>query len=1044
MYVLHAHWHHPVTPEEKPGMLLWAETSDVPPPTKSSSKRGKKAGSHPFCAAPETVEIVLHPVIPELGHNQLNWLRLLLPSSRVMPLPSPELLHNWDTDTTSPQILTSWIIAGLWLSPEAAFDCLSQLPSPNDLPSGLALGQDILYWQRVTNLLLETLAQQKMLPGLIQVDQNSSWYEARWTPVLDGPQDGPHLAQLREMMPPICRAEAETADEALHPQILLDSFLNSTADAVFRRWGETYTATFYRQDDIPYRWLEALFAINPKIDGSPAQLQNLYQNHQNWLRNLHLAGDKNYRVAFRLEAPTQQAETPDEANWRLHYLLQARDDPSLLIAAQQVWQTQGNVLNALNHRFDRPQEKLLAGLGYAANLYPLLRQGLQTGQPTGQHLTTEEAFDFLREYAALLEASGFGVLVPPWWNKPGARLGAKLKMSAGSDNVGGGEMGFNNLIQYQWELALGDTALTREEFEALVALKSPLVNIRGQWVQLNTEQVEAAIQFWQKQSLEDEVSLQEAMQMGLGATDTAQGLPVEQVEFEGWLKDWMEKFTGNEKLGLLEAPKNLQAQLRPYQEYGYAWLDFLRRWGLGACLADDMGLGKTIQTIAMLQHEKEVHKVLPAPTLIICPTSVVVNWAKEIERFAPTLTTVIHQGQSRLRDDKFLEKAQQVDIVLSSYAIVRRDIETLQKITWYGLILDEAQNIKNPDAQQTQAIRKLKATFRVALTGTPVENRLGELWSIMNFLNPGFLGSRNKFRQRFARPIERYGDTQATEQLKNMVSPFILRRIKSDPDVIQDLPEKQEMKVYCNMSEEQVTLYEAVVRNALQEISETSGIQRKGIVLSMLMKLKQICNHPAQFLHQMGDEQSNDPYRESSRSGKLARLTEMLSETLSVNDRSLIFTQFSSMGHFLKAHLQQTLGVPVQFLHGGTPAEKRAVMVDRFQQDDDAPPIFILSLKAGGTGLNLTRANHVFHFDRWWNPAVEDQATDRAYRIGQSRNVQVHKFVCVGTLEERIDTMIESKKALAASVIGGGENWLTELSTNDLRDLVTLQREAVL
>jgi SNF2 family DNA or RNA helicase len=572
-------------------------------------------------------------------------------------------------------------------------------------------------------------------------------------------------------------------------------------------------------------------------------------------------------------------------------------------------------------------------------------------------------------------------------------------------------------------------------------MKSPLVQIRGQWVQLDPEQIEAAIQFWENQSQEAEISLQEALRLGLGAGEAVAGLPVEDVQLEGWLADWMDRFIGNEKLTELPQPQGLQAQLRPYQQYGYSWIDFLRRWGLGACLADDMGLGKTIQTIAMILREKVDHGQLPGPVLLICPTSVVPNWSKEVQRFAPALTTLMHQGSDRLRDEALVECAEDTDMVLTSYAIARRDAATLQQVRWFGLVLDEAQNIKNPEAKQTRAIGQLATQFRLALTGTPVENRLSELWSIMHFLNPGYLGSRQSFRQSFGLPIERYGDEVAARRLRQMVSPLILRRVKSDPTVIQDLPEKQEMKVYCPLSEEQATLYESVVQTAMAEVDEADGIQRKGLVLSMLMKLKQVCNHPSQFLHQVGEGANLDLARQTKRSGKLARLSEMLEEAVSVGDRVLVFTQFAEMGHLLKSHLQGRLGVSTLFLYGGVPARKREVMIRRFQEDVDGPPIFVLSLKAGGTGLNLTRANHVFHFDRWWNPAVEDQATDRAYRIGQQRNVQVHKFICVGTMEEMIDTMIEGKKALAERIVGSGENWLTELSTAELRDLVTLRRE---
>ena len=525
------------------------------------------------------------------------------------------------------------------------------------------------------------------------------------------------------------------------------------------------------------------------------------------------------------------------------------------------------------------------------------------------------------------------------------------------------------------------------------------------------------------------------------------GLPIDGVECHGWLAEWLEKFpkgdavAQSEKLEQLQQPNSLKGQLRPYQLYGYSWLAFLRKWRLGACLADDMGLGKTIQTISLLLREKGTKKKLSAPVLLIAPTSVVTNWEREIGRFAPGLRTYVHRGASRLRGEEMRAAVKGQDVVLTSYPIARLDAESIHSIKWLAVILDEAQNIKNPEAKQTQAIRKIEAEFRIALTGTPVENRLSELWSIMHFLNPGYLGARKSFRENFALPIERYHDEEAIKQLKQLTTPFILRRVKTDPRVISDLPDKVETKVYCTLTEEQATLYEAVVQDVMKQIEEEEGIKRRGLVLSMMMQLKQICNHPVQYLHQAGKNGADVSL--DDRSGKLERLGELLEEVLAAerNDRALIFTQFAEMGAMLADYLPRAFGAGTQFLHGGTPAKARDQMVERFQEAEHAPPIFILSLKAGGTGLNLTRANHVFHFDRWWNPAVEDQATDRAFRIGQRRNVQVHKFVTTGTLEEMIDDMIESKKGLAQAVVGSGEGWLTEMSTAELRKIVTLRRE---
>ena len=447
-----------------------------------------------------------------------------------------------------------------------------------------------------------------------------------------------------------------------------------------------------------------------------------------------------------------------------------------------------------------------------------------------------------------------------------------------------------------------------------------------------------------------------------------------------------------------------------------------------------MGLGKTIQALALIQQDWQGNK--KRPVLLICPTSVVNNWQKEAGRFTPELPVMVHHGIARTKGSTFKEKAMEQSMVISSYALLHRDFEILKEVPWAGVVLDEAQNIKNPETKQARAVRALQPDYRLALTGTPVENNVGDLWSIMEFLNPGFLGTQSDFKRTFFIPIQSSRDPEAVKKLKRLTAPFILRRLKTDKTIISDLPEKMEMKVFCNLTKEQASLYAAVVEEVARKLDSAEGIQRKGMILATLSKLKQVCNHPAQFL---GD---NSPI--PGRSGKLARLSEMLEEVLSVGDRALVFTQFAEMGGILKRYLQETFGREVLFLHGAVPKKQRDSMVERFQADDgETPSIFILSLKAGGTGLNLTRANHVFHFDRWWNPAVENQATDRAFRIGQTKNVQVHKFLCAGTLEEKIDEMIERKKEIAEDVVGAGEGWLTELSTSQLKELFALRKEAI-
>ncbi len=1034
--------------------MFWAESPEHKPEPRGRGMTAKKTQlrDHPYCLEPDTIRLQIGGGTP-LDDAQIGAVRLRLPSLRNHPLPSPELNPEWELDEYSSPSLSAWLVRGLWLPAGKAFGVLANLPAESK-SSGFVLGMDARFWQSVCGWILEILAGQKILPTLnqVQVEGQPDQYFARWLPVVDAPEDGPRMAILEKSMPAICRAEVgvqttvgKTIQQSSYTaHTLIDLFLKYTCDALARAWGRSKAPLLLPEKgntlDI---WLAGLFTPDARVNATAGQLQALNSSLRAWLRNLHAAGDENFRIAFRLAAPKPGSGSVNgEEVWELQYLLQSRSDPNLLIPAEDLWFRSKQELAAVSKRLVQPQEMLLAGLGYAARLFSPILTSLQARHPTGLDLDTQSAYVFLRDASPLLEQAGFGIMAPDWWNQRGARLGVRVILTPRDgkpiDLKRVKSLGLGTLVHFEWALSLGETTLTRQEFEELAALKSPLVQIRGQWVQLDAEQVEAAARFWEEQEHTGEMGLMEAAQLALGG-QTAHGLPLDEVQADGWVADWLDQLGNNQRLVELPQPAKLQGMLRPYQRFGFSWLAFFRQWGMGACLADDMGLGKTIQALALILHEKESLGALPGPVLLVCPTSVVTNWQREAQRFAPSISVMVHQGPTRLRDKEFMDAARGVDLVLTSYSLLRMDQDALQPIKWYGVILDEAQNIKNPSAKQTQAARKLKSSFRFALTGTPVENRLGELWSIMQFLNPDFLGPLEKFRREFAIPIERFGDKEATARLRQMVNPFILRRLKTDSRVIQDLPEKIEMKEYCTLSEEQATLYEAVVQESLRKVAESDGLARRGLVLAMLTHLKQICNHPAQYLKQSPEKKALGIHT-NGRSGKLSRLEELLDEALATGDRVLIFTQFAEMGHLLNTYLPEALGCPTYFLHGGTPPPAREQMVRRFQEDNSSPPIFILSLKAGGLGLNLTAANHVFHFDRWWNPAVEDQATDRAFRIGQTQNVQVHKFVTVGTLEEHIDEMIESKKGLAQSIIGAGEEWITELSTDELRELVALRR----
>ena len=1040
MIVLHALWDNIASGK----LHIWGETSNTPP----TKKGGRKAeAQHPFALEVGTLRSVVGELTGSLHMQSAenSTLTLLLPSTGKEPVASPELLLGQERRGMKATGLRSWEVETLRLEPGLALDFLLALPSY--ATSTIALGSALRFWVEVAKFSLALLTRQSYMPALAETQQGGkAVYRAAWEAVLVA-EDAGRLTTLTKAMPPICWSFLPAGElKASTLTQLVRSFLNATVDA-FVREGSTAIAliplkTGQKQQAKPRtlqeQWLQALASKDATLKAPPAELRSFAEKLRSWLELIQpAAADVPFRTCFRLEAPGEN--TTHSADWHISFYLQANDDQSLLVPVEQVWRERSDTLTFLKRTIKNPQERVLADLGKASRLFPKLEESLKTARPIGLKLDTEQAYSFLRESAPLLEQSGFGVLVPPWWSKPTARLGVKLKVkSKAATKDGAGLLGLNSIVNYDWTIAVGDSTLTFEEFESLVNLKVPLIKIRGQWVELRPEEIEAAIAFFKKKQGKGEMTLGEAMRIGLGQEASELGLPVLDMTADGWMKEILDSLMEGIKITTIEQPATLQGKLRPYQLKGASWLAFLEQYGFGACLADDMGLGKTIQLITLLlyMHETQKNGFQPTPTLLICPMSIVGNWQKELERFAPVLRVMVHHGHERLSGEAFEAEARQNDVVITTYSLALRDKEHLNRIEWENVVVDEAQNIKNDAAKQTQAIKKLEGRHKIALTGTPVENRLAELWSIMEFLNPGYLGSGTDFRKNFAIPIERYRDADRSEALKRLIQPFVLRRVKTDKSIIADLPDKMEMKVFCNLTQEQASLYEAVVKEMIAKIEEAEEpIERKGLVLSTLLKLKQVCNHPAQFVA--------DGSALAGRSGKLERLEEMLEEVLAEGDKALIFTQFAEMGKLLRDYLQERLRCETLFLYGGTNKKQRDIMVQRFQEEKRGAQLFILSLKAGGVGLNLTAANHVFHFDRWWNPAVENQATDRAFRIGQKKNVQVHKFVCIGTLEERIDQMIEQKKELANNIVGSGEGWLTEMSTTELKELFALSREAV-
>jgi SNF2 family DNA or RNA helicase len=824
-------------------------------------------------------------------------------------------------------------------------------------------------------------------------------------------------------MPPVCRAGAGPAGIGGTLRSALEALVDASARALMPE-RLLYGHRPGPRAPLADRWAVALTAADPALpEAKPAEVAELAKALGDWLGAASAAHGP-IRVSFRLVEPLPGAD-----DWGLEFALQSAEDPSLYLPAADLWA--GGRMPGLAAR---PDETLLAGLGRAVRLFPALHEALLRAEPEAMTLTTAEAHEFLRHAAPLLQAAGFGVQLPAWAGRKavGLKLTTRSRSKKGGSSRAAADSGFGlqELVDFRVDLVIGDGVVDADELAELARLKVPLVRVRGQWVELDDRQLKAALRAVDRQR-EGEVTAGEALQQVVDGGE--EDLPLVEVDADGMLGDLLSGQAA-ERLAAVPTPADFQGTLRPYQERGLSWLHFLARLGLGGILADDMGLGKTAQTLSLLLAERADAAERPLPTLLICPMSLVSNWQKETERFAPSLRVYVHHGGTRKREDELLAAVAEADLVLTTYGTALRDLPALRDIAWGRVACDEAQAIKNSGTRQSQAVRAIPARTRLALTGTPVENHLAELWSIMEFCNPGLLGPAKRFRRRFQEPIEVRQDADATAALKRATGPFVLRRLKTDRSIISDLPEKNEMKVWCTLTGEQATLYQAVVEDMMAVIADSEGIQRRGNVLSAMTKLKQACNHPAHLL--------KDGSRLPGRSGKLARLEELAEEIIEDGDKALIFTQYAEFGSLLQPYLAAQLDRPVLWLHGGLSKGKRDELVDRFQSDDE-PMLFLLSLKAAGTGLNLTAANHVVHFDRWWNPAVEDQATDRAFRIGQSRNVQVRKFICTGTLEEKIDAMIERKKTLASSVVGTGEDWVTDLSTDQLRDLFALDPAAV-
>ncbi|GGO13776.1 DEAD/DEAH box helicase [Microbispora bryophytorum] len=1035
MLVIHAAW-------DAGRLVLWAEDAAGAAPSATRAK----VRPHPFAAPADALAAALpgwgDTAAEAAGKAVSGEVVLLLPGSASGPLPSPETGLRVVARRAG---IRPWRVFALLLDAGAALRLLTTLdeaghpsaqsPEPEDHLADIVAGPSLRFLSVVAAHVRDLVRRGRVLPQFVS---EADGYAARWRPVLTGP-DAARFRELAAAMPPVCRAVTEERPSA---HVLIEAIAALTDAAVRQALPERLLGGHRpgRRSPLADRWTVALTGDAAALPGvRHEEAEALARPLRDWFRAAHQL-DGPVKVSFRLVEPRQvepsdpgTGASPDIAGeyaaaqadggaWRLEFALQSAEDPSLYLPAPLLWA--GETMPGLP---GRPDEVLLTGLGRAARLYPKINDALRQARPAHVDLDVENAFHFLRHAAPLLQSAGFGVRLPAWAGR--TRLGLKLTARSRSGPGAAADQGFGleQLVDFRAELALGEEAISEEELAELARLKVPLIRLRGQWVELDARQLDAALKAVERSG---RMTVGEVIQEVVHGGDD--DLPLVAVDADGLLGDLLSG-EADRRLEPVATPAAFHGTLRPYQERGLAWLDFMSQVGLGAILADDMGLGKTLQTLSLLLREREQEEQVGA-TLLVCPMSLLSNWQKEAARFAPSLDVYLHHGTGRLRDEELAERVGVADLVLTTYGTALRDRDALTRFGWARIVCDEAQAIKNAAARQAQAVRSLPARTRLALTGTPVENHLAELWSIMEFCNPGLLGSAKVFRGRYQEPIERRGDETATTALKRATGPFVLRRLKTDKTIISDLPDKMEMKVWCTLTPEQASLYQAVVEDMMDRIAGSEGIERRGNVLAAMTRLKQVCNHPAHLL--------KDGSRLAGRSGKLARLEELAEEILSEGDKALVFTQYAEFGSMLQPYLAARLDRPVLWLHGGLPKKTRDALVERFQAEDE-PMIFLLSLKAAGTGLNLTAACHVVHVDRWWNPAVENQATDRAFRIGQTRNVQVRKFICAGTLEERIDEMIERKKALAESVVGTGEDWIAGLSTAELRELFRLSPEAV-
>ncbi|MFT5706137.1 MAG: SNF2 family DNA or RNA helicase [Oceanospirillaceae bacterium] len=1042
MQFIHLFWQPRLDVFDNSGQLyLWIEQANIEKPQGISSPRTLTSNDYPYQANSQK--------LIDFGVAFLkNVEQQLTPCQLSVQMPC-----NSEGDPIASSVITN--ILDLEDCQFATFRCFSlnvlQISQPLTFLKELnfisyhfeddtVLAGDAQFWIKMAYELSGVIKKDQYVPKLFlansgtkktyndnSIDSNEvEKYHTKWQLVSAG--YGERLSIIAKHMPSsACLGEFSEFEQESTLQHFSDVLLNDIVN------NTVFTQKTYKS--VSNSFVEqALDSNMSDISEEAAKATQLWQNN--------LQADQ-FGNAFVICFKLLEASTEDSNDWGLELLLQSKLDPSFMVNLVKYWQDKSQKVQLYHKMFGSSIERtILLQLGYACRVYPLIETAIEqllrvkqnrlTKSVSRLTITLAQAFDFLKEDAWALHASGYRIIVPAWWTTKG-RIKAKLKLrvrkstgdSSTDNNAINSQIGSDNLIKFDYRYALGNHEVSADQWQQLLQEKADLVYFRGAWIELDHAEMK------NMQSL-IETSERDMSSPDLQTLLRYQADDLYDVQLDGATQRMVEGLQDQEKLTKIAVPDNLNATLRPYQQRGLSWLAYLENLGMNPCLADDMGLGKTMQIIALM-----LAKPKQQTALLIVPTSVMGNWYKELAVFAPSIKAFIHHGAKRKQQEKFNQMLAGFQIVITSFGLIRKDKQLFKNVHWSRVIVDEAQNIKNPSSAQSKVIFSLKADTRFALTGTPVENRLMDLWSIFNFLNPGLLGKQSSFRKNFELPVQRDNNRQQGQLLKKMVEPFILRRLKTDKNIIADLPGKIEQKVYCGLSVEQATIYQSIVNEISDQMVASVGqeSQQKVIMLTALLRLKQCCNHPAQVL-QDGSEFSLE------RSVKLQRLVESVKEAINNGESLLVFSQFTEICQQLQGLLKNQYGYNVHYLHGGTSAKRRQQMIEQFQDADAPPSIFVLSLKAGGVGITLTKANHVIHFDRWWNPAVENQATDRAYRIGQTKTVFAHKYITLGTVEERIDKMLDDKQGVADSVVGSDESWLSKLDAESFIELIQLSQSS--